>query len=356
VTGSGPSRLGHVSALNGLRGLAIAAVVVFHVFAGHGDVDSGGFLGVDLFFVLSGFLITTLLLEEQDVTGHIDLKAFWLRRARRLLPAAGSVILLVMLLAAAAHDFGRAATIVSGEALYAGNIVRSVDPHLPPGPVDHFWSLGEEEQFYVLWPAVLILALRRLPERRLLRFLFAAAVSIAAYRIALGMSGASVHRLYFAPDTHADGLVLGCAAAAYRRLGLRLPGVGLAFLALAGVLAAFMFAYQDIHGLLFVLPAFNVAAAILVLAASTPGAAASIFAVRPLAYLGVISYSVYVWHQLVRQLLGDQHPSIALLSILVVAVGSYHLIERPFRYGRSASSLPGESPPLAAPDGVQPAS
>jgi peptidoglycan/LPS O-acetylase OafA/YrhL len=344
VSGARTSRLGYVPALNGLRGVAIAAVLLFHISTNGRSFGRGGFFGVDLFFVLSGFLITTLLLEEYEGTGHISIRAFWVRRARRLLPAAGALIALVLLIGLAAHDFARVVLVVAGGALYAGNIVRAVAPHLDLGPVGHFWSLAEEEQFYVLWPPLLIVAVRRLPERRLLRFLLAAAAAIAVYRFALGMTGASASRLYFAPDTHADGLVLGCAAAVYRRSGLRLPGARLGFPALALILAAFVFAYQDLHGLLLVLPVFNLAAAVLVLAASAPGAVASVLAVRPLVYLGLISYSLYVWHQFVRWLLGEQHPWLALPFSLLVAIGSYLFIERPLRPPRAVSPAPTAAP------------
>jgi peptidoglycan/LPS O-acetylase OafA/YrhL len=321
-------------------------VLIFHFFANDGGLGRGGFLGVDLFFVLSGFLITTLLLEERQANGRVDMRAFWVRRARRLLPAAGSLVGLFLLIALVAHDLARAAVVVAGGALYAGNIVRAVAPHFQLGPVGHFWSLAEEEQFYVLWPPLLLVALQRLPERRLLRFLLGAAAAIVVYRLALGLTGASADRLYFAPDTHADGLVLGCAAAVYRRSGLQLPGPGLAISALAGTLAAFTLAYQDTHGMLYVLPTFNLAAAVLVLAASAPGIVASVFAQRPLVYIGLISYSLYVWHQFVRWLFGEQHPWIALPFALLVAVASYHLIERPFRQRKRAARAPNE--PAAA--------
>jgi peptidoglycan/LPS O-acetylase OafA/YrhL len=241
--------------------------------------------------------------------------------------------------------------------MYAGNIVRAVAPHFQLGPVSHLWSLAEEEQFYVLWPPLLIVALWRMPERRLLRLLLAAAVAIALYRVALGITGASVNRLYYAPDTHADGLVLGCAAAVYRRSGRRLPGARMAFPALAAILASFVFAYQDGTALLYVLPAFNLAAALLVLGASKSGAVSSVLAVRPLVYLGVISYSLYVWHQFVRWLLGEQHPWLALPFSLVVAICSYHLIESPFRRSRAVRPASSESPAkesrTSAPDAVE---
>ena len=148
-------RFGHVPALDGVRGIAIAAVVGFHFF----DTPSGGGIGVDLFFVLSGFLITTLLLEEQSTTGRISLVEFYKRRGRRLLPGLGA-----LLAAAAAVLLTGGSSVVSprsliGGAFYVTNIIDAFHPiH---GALQHLWTLAEEEQFYLLWPIVLLWLLRR---------------------------------------------------------------------------------------------------------------------------------------------------------------------------------------------------
>ncbi|HEX6569750.1 MAG TPA: acyltransferase, partial [Acidimicrobiales bacterium] len=164
-----PARLHREPALDGLRGLAVVAVVVFHL----GHID-GGFLGVDLFFVLSGFLITSLLVTEHRRHGAIDLRAFWVRRARRLLPAllltlAGVGALLAALTPAADRPRFR------GDALatlgYAANWQAMADDvgywdmFARPSPLDHMWSLAIEEQFYLLWPP-LVLGLLVLARRR----------------------------------------------------------------------------------------------------------------------------------------------------------------------------------------------
>ena len=171
----------------------------------------GGGDGVDLFFVLSGFLITTLLLEERSETGAISLRSFYARRAGKLLPA-----LLVMLGAfsviavAKGHDpvwdlerFG----------FYTGNAVRAFIA-LPPSGLDHLWSLAEEEQFYLIWP-LLLLAFAR--TRRLLMFTLALTSVLILYRAGLAIGGASLNRLYFGPDTHADGLTMGALLAIIRQ-------------------------------------------------------------------------------------------------------------------------------------------
>ncbi len=210
------ARLGYVPALNGLRGIAILGVLGVHLFG-----LSGGFYGVDLFFVLSGYLITTLLLEEHDRTGLVSLRAFYIRRARRLLPALGAVLVLIAVVGPMFYSPGLVASIVvSG--LYAANIVRGFghSDFLAATPAAHLWSLAQEEQFYVLWPLALLALRRRLTERRVMTLLAAGFVALVMYRAALAGAGAGWHRLYYAPDTHMDGLVLGCLLAYARRRGL----------------------------------------------------------------------------------------------------------------------------------------
>src|SRR4051812_42278396 len=173
------SKLGHVPALDGLRGIAIAIVVGYHAFG----FPLGGWLGVDLFFVLSGFLITTLLLEEHDRTGRVSLRAFYVRRARRLLPALGAVLALIAVVGPLYYSPGLLASIVAS-GLYAANIVRGFgqSDFLNATPAAHLWSLAQEEQFYVLWPIALIWFRRRLTERRLMSLLAAGFIALVLYR------------------------------------------------------------------------------------------------------------------------------------------------------------------------------
>jgi peptidoglycan/LPS O-acetylase OafA/YrhL len=147
-------RLGHVPALDGIRGLAIALVVSMHAFG----FPAGGFIGVDLFFVLSGFLITTLLLEEVEATGRISLRDFYERRVRRLLPA-----LLVLLIVYSVVEAARGRSVLPAVAglFYFSNFSNFL--HLTAwrtNALDHLWSLAEEEQFYLVWPPILILLVR----------------------------------------------------------------------------------------------------------------------------------------------------------------------------------------------------
>lgn len=331
-------RLGYRPALDGLRGIAICGVLACHLFgrSGRGGFAPGGFFGVDLFFVLSGFLITTLLLEEREATGTVSLRGFWMRRVRRLLPAAGGLAVVFLSLMGAAGRLSHGLVIVAAGALYAGNIVQSVSPHFGLRPLAHFWSLAEEEQFYVVWPPLLLIAFRRrLDERRLLETISALALALAIYRVGLGISGSSVHRIYFAPDTHADGLVLGCASALFRRRFVQRPSDLLAAFALVGVATAFFLAHEDRMWLMFGLPAFDLTAAVLVLAAATPTRISTALGSRPLVWLGAISYSLYVWHQLARWLLNWQNPWVALTLSLCLAIASHYFLEQPFRNKRN---------------------
>src|SRR5436305_8467288 len=200
------SKLGHVPALDGLRGIAIAIVVGYHAFG----FPLGGWLGVDLFFVLSGFLITTLLLEEQAATGTVRLRAFYARRARRLLPALAVLLAAYVAISAVRGVDGLA--VVARWGFYTGNVYEAFVPgaslHLVG--LNHLWSLAQEEQFYLLWPAALLLALKA---RRPAVVLGTIALALMIYRLALADGGASDARIYFAPDTNVDGLLLGAAFA-----------------------------------------------------------------------------------------------------------------------------------------------
>jgi len=307
-----------IPALDGLRGVAILAVVLCHTYN-----LQGGFYGVDLFFVLSGFLITSLLLEEREKSGRVSLRAFYIRRVRRLGPAAVVVALLMLPL------MGWKLTVEA--ALYASNFVRAFahpDP-LVSKPLDHFWSLAAEEQFYLLWPPILVVLLARGRGRRIGYALLGLFALLVVYRGALAAGGASSHRLYFAPDTHADGLVLGCALAFLRR------PVNTVLAAVAAAVAAVLIVLGQVSRPweVFGQPAFELSAAVLVLAAVTPGPPARLLSFRPLVWLGLISYSLYLWHRPTLSI--SSNPTGALVLALMFAILSYRFIERPFRkFGR----------------------
>ncbi len=296
----------------------------------------GGFLGVDVFFVLSGFLITSLLLDELGRTGRIELAGFWIRRARRLLPA----LVLMVLTVAAARELlpNQSLTGLRSDAiaafLWVANwrfVAQKTDyftQGAPPSPLQHAWSLGVEEQYYFVWPLLLI-AVTLLLAARARRYFRRATVGGVRFAIfviatlgALASAAAAIvfatdatrDRIYFGTDTRAQALLVGSAAAALlvrdwpslnrgwclirtrwgRRIARFLPLVGL-----AGLAALTHYATGSTnefrHGLLI---AAAVAAVLVVapVALEQRGAIARLLALPPLVWLGTISYGVYLWH------------------------------------------------------------
>jgi peptidoglycan/LPS O-acetylase OafA/YrhL len=322
--------LGYVPALDGLRGLAIAAVIASHYYG----VPGGGPLGVGLFFVLSGFLITTLLLEERDRRG-ISLRGFYVRRARRLFPALAVLLVVYLLVLAVQGRNGLAVVALGG--LYIGNIVQAFSIHdvVSHSALGHLWSLAAEEQFYLVWPFLLLFVAR---VRRRLELLVALLVALIAYRVCLAESGASLGRLYFAPDTHADWLLAGSILAFLRRdrgFVVREPIPVIAYVVLAAGMIPdpYTYAWVEWGGSILM-----VACVVLVTAAYSGTEMAALLSLRPLVGLGKISYSLYLWHIPILLAFGRRYTDVALLLSVGVAVLSYHYVEQPFRRRRGARS------------------
>lgn len=344
-----------VAGLDGIRALAVATVVVFHLFPG---TLVGGYLGVDIFFVVSGFLITTLLLRERDATGRISLRGFWVRRARRLLPALG-VLLLVGSTAAlfvGGDVLVGLGTQVLGAATFSSNWLfiaagSSYFDETVPEVFRNLWSLAVEEQFYVVWPLLVVVLLVRLPRWGKLLAIGALAVASAVW-MGLAYSPVDPTRVYYGTDTHAFGLALG-AFAAVLLLGRVMSGrvtrwaLGLggglaiaALVALAFVLAGDLeLAYRGGLALVAVLSAVAIAA---LLVPGSPVARA--LDVAPVRWVGVRSYGIYLWHWPVFVLLGSALPTwpreglegaalggIALALTLLAAALSYRFVEQPIR-------------------------
>ena len=360
-------RLAHRPALDGLRGAAVLSVLLYHT-----GVLRGGWIGVDTFFVLSGYLITSLLLAEHDRTGGIALKAFWGRRARRLLPA-------LFLLLAGVGLFG--ALVATAEArsvirqdlwgalTYGSNwldIVRGSgywQTFAQPSPLAHIWSLAIEEQFYVVWPLVAWWALRRGGARRLATVAAAGAVVLAAWAIGLAWAHASVDRIYLGTDTRAPALLLGATLGALRvgtaRSGLlRVAHVaGLLGIALL-VWAAFTLDGRDPEVYRGALLGVSLAGALAVVGASQDdgGWFGRVVGWRPLCVLGILSYGIYLAHWPI--LLAVQHwfhlgpwATTAVVAPLTIAVAaaSYLVVEHPIRLRRGiAWSRPALLPVIAA--------
>jgi peptidoglycan/LPS O-acetylase OafA/YrhL len=328
----------------------------------HGGVQwfGGGFLGVDAFFVLSGYLITMLLLQEWGRDHRLDLGAFWARRARRLLPA----LMLLVAVVGTVSRFTLASEelrLLRGDALaalgYLANwrmMLRGTDyftATAAPSPLQHTWSLGIEEQFYVLWPLVVLALLRwpPLPRRPYAGVAAAAllgAVTATAAGWTLAASGADLNRLYFGSDTRAVSVLIGCALAAvlaaHPRATPTFPRL-LGFAALGGaLLTGWMWTHIDgadprLYQGRLTLAALSVAAVLAHVVFSPRSLTARLLSLPPLPALGRISYGVYLWHwplfgwlDAERTGLGGQQLfAVRCLATLVVATISYLCLERP---------------------------
>jgi peptidoglycan/LPS O-acetylase OafA/YrhL len=352
-------------ALDGLRAFAVAAVLAFHGGVVH---MHGGYLGVDVFFVLSGFLITSLLVSEYETRRALNLGRFYLRRAKRLLPALLVVILAVSLGAWLLTPPGLYPNLhedVLAAFFYVSNWHLMLGPNSyftilnPPTPLTHTWSLAIEEQFYLLWPLVVIAVLGRRHRVGRLGLLAAAGAVASALEMALGYHlGWSVDRLYYGTDTHAQGLLLGAAAACLVIEAQRDPAAlgpwsrrCLTALPVAGPVAivAGLFLMQRAFGnssWMFQGGFFAVALCSTVAVTyfvRHPGTVvARALSVRPLVYLGQISYGIYLWHFPIFHWLTSHATGVPVVPLFFLRVGvalaaavlSYHLIEMPIRASR----------------------
>lgn len=323
--------LGHVPALDGLRGMAILLVLAVHA-----NQVPGGALGVDLFFVLSGFLITALLLGEWGEHGAISLRRFYARRARRLLPAllvmlGGFVVLSSLLEKPDVPGWnGRDALEAAGFSLaYSANVVQAFDGRLDAQGGQHLWSLAQEEQFYALWPTALaLLLLWRCRPRVLIAALGTLFAVLWAWRIGLLASGASYDRVWFGPDTHADGLLVGAICGVLFSYGLvrELRAVTVWTAAVAATVIVVISAW-DTHELYqYGLPLFCIASGVIVLAAATGRLTRTPLVTRPLGAVGRISYALYLWHFPLFLAFGWK---IGLPLSIAVAAASYRFVEKP---------------------------
>ena len=345
-----------IAALDGLRGVAVVGVVMYH--AGH---LRGGFLGVDLFFVLSGFLITGVLLRSHHDYGTIDLKRFWTRRARRLLPALLVVVGVVVPVYSAWFATPTEQTLVRRDALssllYVTNWQQIWNGQsywaatLGASPLRHAWSLAVEEQFYVVWPIVVVLLLRRYRPKALPNALTAAAIGAGLLTIVLAVTGTeSLSSLYLGTHSRSAALLAGAALAARRSVeGRRAPGPrpGLEALAvLAAAVYAWMWVTADVSSRRLYtggLALSALCAVTLVAAAANPrpGPVIQVLLARPLQYLGTISYGVYLWSWPIMQMISVRHTplrgyelvAVQLAATLAAAVLSWHLLERPVLRG-----------------------
>lgn len=321
----------HLPALDGLRAVAVLAVVAYHA----GLPVPAGFVGVDVFFVISGYLITSLLARELADTGRIDLLAFYARRVRRILPALAVVVLATLLVSEWLGVAG-----VAQSAAAAGAFVANVFFQAQTGgywagdaksmPLLHLWSLSVEEQFYLVWPVVLILA-RKKPVAAL------AMLAVASLALAEWWLWRSPSAAFYQMPARAWELALGGLVA------LRPVNVpkGSAWIGLAVVLLACFVPFAHFPGV-GALPA--VAGSALLIAAIQHGERVAPLETRPVVFVGLVSYSLYLWHwpllALDRAMRVGEAPLSVRLSLVaaafVLAALSYRYVETPLRRSRAS--------------------
>ncbi len=310
--------------IQALRGIAVLLVVVFHLWPA---ALPGGFVGVDVFFVISGFLITGQLVRELDRTGRVSLAGFWARRARRILPAALVVLVACTLLTKAVvpetqwdQFFGE----IVASAAYVENwhlAEAAVDYQAAddaPSPVRHFWSLSVEEQFYVVWPLLVALAL--LAGRRFVPWTLGA-VTAASFLWSLHQTAADPAAAYFVTPTRAWEFGVGGLLALWPLTRRATPALAVAGLAAIAAAAALFGEGTAFPGVAALLPVLGAAAVI----------AARSLRLRPLERLGDISYSVYLWHWPLVVLWPDADRVLLLAATLLLGWLTKVAVEDPFR-------------------------
>ncbi|MDJ0663488.1 MAG: acyltransferase [Acidimicrobiia bacterium] len=333
---SRPWRLGYVPALDGLRGIAVALVLMNHT--GLPFTGTAGTVGVNVFFVLSGFLITRLLIEEKEKHGSISLRQFYMRRVLRIFPA---MYVYLAVTAVVGYIFREPLNQILYAGLYVSNLVRAGGNSMPLMP--HTWSLAMEEQFYLIWPVLIVVVFgaASLAGAKSIAARIAIggiAVSLVA-RFALGMSGASLLRLHNGPDLAAAVLLLGCLLAVWisdRAAPLAHPAAWVAGMAV--ILASSLGEKSTSFYMTWLLIAVVGSGLVIghLALSRSPTWINRVMTLSPLLYLGKISYGLYLWHYTVYFVVKKNvtvYPYKPLLQIslsLIVAALSYRYIERPF--------------------------
>lgn len=355
----------YINGLDGLRALAVVAVMLYHL---HYSWAPGGLLGVGIFFVLSGYLITGILLRQWNQQHRLDFKDFWIRRAKRLLPALFTMLIVVIVLSYFLHQNqllvirqdSLAAVLYVSNWWYIFHQVSYFQSLGQPSPFEHLWSLAVEEQFYLLFPLLLWFGLRWLSNSKwLLAVSLGMAVVSACLMSWLYQPGVDPSRVYFGTDTRAFALLIGCA------LAILSPGQTLKeplskkkkwLVDVLGtisllILLGFIFGMSQYNSFLFQggLVLISIITAILIAVITQPTSMlGKLFAWKPLKWLGERSYGIYLWHfpiiilsSPVSNITGIKWTRIifqVLMTIGVAAV-SYRWIENPIRYSTISRPL-----------------
>lgn len=360
---------GYIPALDGLRAVAVIAVVLYHMNA---SLLPGGLMGVTIFFVLSGYLITGILIKEWNRTGTIDLGHFWMNRVRRLVPAIVFMVLSITVLTAffAPDMLTRLRRDIVAALLFFSNwwfIFQDLsyfEAMGAPSPVNHFWSLAIEEQFYLILPPLLLLLFRKRVKRRWIQRGLVAAIAISAGLMAvLYDPSGDPSRVYYGTDTRICSLLVGSLFAFLfpqaRILGHGPRGFSVrqrrlcgwcGFAAFIGIVA-FMALVNGYSPLLYwggILLVSVLTAVLIVSLVFPPTLLARAFSLRPLVWLGKISYGVYLWHYPLLLLMNPRNftgevPWYVYLAqmgvVIAVAAFSYRFVENPIRHGAIGAFL-----------------
>jgi Predicted acyltransferases len=350
----------YMPGLDGLRAVAVFAVIFFHLGF---PWASGGLLGVSIFFVLSGYLITDILISEWQERGTISLKVFWLRRARRLFPALYLTLIVLFLwliffrpsMLASFRLDALAAIFYVSNWWYIVHHLSYFESYANPSLLTHFWSLGVEEQFYVFWPLLMLFALRHPKVRRFLVILTLGAAALsAAWMALLYQPGADPSRIYYGTDTRAFSLLIGAALAmvlpSRRFTKLTLTRPTRILLETAGTLAlAVIFTLiavsNEYDGFIYQwgMLVLSLATAVVIAAAAHPSTwIGRLLGIFPLRWIGLRSYGMYLWQYPVIILSLNNFDAgvprlarfiVEMVLIIIISTLSLELVENPFRSG-----------------------
>jgi peptidoglycan/LPS O-acetylase OafA/YrhL len=344
----------HMPALDGLRGVAIIVVMIYHLEWLVPELHvyvKGGFLGVDMFFVLSGFLITSILLSEREKTGKISLRNFYVRRCLRLIRAFWLFLIGIYMFGSfllpkfqAGLVYGRNDFIYA--ITYTMNWFSATNPGFDSN-LNHSWSLAIEEQFYIIWSLVLFKAFSEKWKNKQVLYLTLGLIALlcASRAIRAGI-GTDWRVLYYSTDTRIDSLLMGCAASmlfVWKILPDQMIRRGWFKLLLAAsfvgsLIVLFTFSHEDI-GLYFAgLPIFTASAATMLywLASTEETLIHKLLSNGVLRWIGNISYSLYLWHYLMYEYAKKEFATegsqvlVGVFLALTIASASYYLIEKPF--------------------------
>jgi peptidoglycan/LPS O-acetylase OafA/YrhL len=333
----------HIPALDGLRGFAVLAVLFFHSGL---PGTRGGFIGVDIFFVLSGFLITSLLIKEYGSNHRISFRNFYIRRALRLLPALFTCLLFGWLYSTCFESKDeKVATLkgLVGALTYTTNWIRAYGGDNALGLFDHTWSLSIEEQFYLIWPVLFVFFFVRIEKTKAIGTLGVIILGVVLLRIAGLQNGWTIQRLYNGSDTHCDGILSGCLLAliiSRREISFSLKAMKtIAWIAAGILLLLSSRAYWEsgwMYSMGFLTVDICTCMVILNSVFSPQNSISRLLAWKPLNSGGKISYGIYLYHfpvfRIVHEQMGEGFLQTFLKFIISILIAylSFAFIERPF--------------------------